>query len=200
MQIPTKEQKRQQLRQQLRNKRKALTESEQQHAASKVSDKILTLLKPGDVCALYLANDGELSPNLLFNISDNIGFTTLLPVMHPFKKGYLNFQLYTKTTTLVTNHFAILEPKLDSTQTYALNQIDYIFMPLVGFDPNGNRLGMGGGFYDRTLAKHQSQTVSPKLVGLAHDCQMVEQLPQQKWDIPLDLILTPDKIITPAGK
>lgn len=200
MQNPTKEQKRQQLRQQLRHKRNALSESEQHNGALKVTDKILSLIKPGDVCALYLANDGEISANLLLDISQNNGFTTLLPVMHPFKKGYLNFQHYTKGTTLIPNHFAILEPKLDATQTYALHQIDYIFMPLVGFDPNGNRLGMGGGFYDRTLAKHQSQSNPPKLIGLAHDCQMVKQLPQQNWDIPLDLILTPDKIITPEAK
>ena len=74
-----------------------------------------------------------------------------------------------------------------------VNQLDIIFTPLVAFDSQGNRMGMGGGYYDRTLA-HWQTNQTPYPIGLAHNCQLVEQLPVQAWDIPLAQIITPDKI------
>ena len=68
-----------------------------------------------------------------------------------------------------------------------LNELDIIFTPLVAFDRQGNRLGMGGGFYDRTLQQWQQKSFIP--VGLAHQCQQVEKLPVETWDIPLERIL-----------
>ena len=71
-------------------------------------------------------------------------------------------------------------------------------MPLVGFDAAGNRLGMGGGFYDRTLAFMQRvPRPSPVLIGVAHQCQQEAQLPAAAWDIPLQLIVTDKKTIRP---
>ena len=67
-------------------------------------------------------------------------------------------------------------------------------MPLVAFDKQGNRLGMGGGFYDRTLARlHEQNWQKPQLIGLAHECQKVDALPIESWDVPLKTIITPDK-------
>jgi 5-formyltetrahydrofolate cyclo-ligase len=190
------------IRQIIRQKRNALSLEQQSNAAKLISDKIIELVNPKDVVALYLANDGEISPNQTIRHLQQNEVTTLLPVMHSFNKGYLNFQSYLCTknsdkTIMVKNNFAILEPKLNAQQTYDLAKIDYIFMPLVAFDFNGNRLGMGGGFYDRTLSKIAEFESRPKLIGLAHDCQQVVELPKQAWDIPLDLIITPSKIIVP---
>ena len=72
-------------------------------------------------------------------------------------------------------------------------------MPLVGFDLEGNRLGMGGGFYDTTLDKvvNQRWQPTPKLIGLAHSCQLSKDIPKEPWDIKLDEIITPDKNIKP---
>lgn len=63
-------------------------------------------------------------------------------------------------------------------------------MPIVGFDKTGNRLGMGAGFYDRSLAFTKLSTHGPKLIGLAHQCQQVERLDADSWDIPIHGILT----------
>jgi len=92
------------------------------------------------------------------------------------------------------NRFGIKEPI--STDIISAEQLDIIFMPLVGFDSNKNRIGMGSGFYDRTLSfkKQQQNFKNPKLIGLAFDCQQVEQLEVQEWDVPLDVIITPSKI------
>jgi 5-formyltetrahydrofolate cyclo-ligase len=69
-------------------------------------------------------------------------------------------------------------------------------MPLVGFDRLGNRMGMGGGYYDRTLAfMSEHHSGKPKLVGLAHSSQEVELISQQSWDIPLHVIATDREII-----
>ena len=79
-------------------------------------------------------------------------------------------------------------------------------MPLVAFDTECNRLGMGGGYYDRTLGflHRRNRWQSPRLIGVAHDCQKVDPLPIQNWDIPLQGVITestfykqPHPIISP---
>ena len=96
---------------------------------------------------------------------------------------------------MTTNRYAIFEPKLNCSQICPLPELDFLLMPLVAFDEQGNRLGMGGGYYDRTLAKHYAEKrAKPKLIGLAHDCQKVESLPIEAWDVPLQQILTPTSL------
>ena len=70
-------------------------------------------------------------------------------------------------------------------------------MPLVGFDEQGTRLGMGGGFYDRSFAfrRQRRHWTGPQLLGLAHGCQKVSQLPTAPWDIPLDGIASDHEVI-----
>ena len=85
------------------------------------------------------------------------------------------------------NQFGILEPPLNVQEILPTEKLDIIFTPLVAFDKQGNRLGMGGGFYDRTLQDWRSKNFIP--VGLAHQCQQIEALPVESWDIPLFDIL-----------
>jgi 5-formyltetrahydrofolate cyclo-ligase len=92
------------------------------------------------------------------------------------------------------NKFSIREPKPDVTAIALPVQLDVIFMPLVAFDAQGQRLGMGGGFYDRTLATLPQDSQKPLLVGLAHQCQQVETVPTEPWDVPLPLVLTPQQL------
>ena len=75
--------------------------------------------------------------------------------------------------------------------------MDVILLPLVAFDRKGYRLGMGGGYYDRSLAFRRSrqQWRRPRLIGVAHSCQQHPGLPQQHWDVPLDCIITESEII-----
>ena len=74
-------------------------------------------------------------------------------------------------------------------------------MPLVGFDPEGGRLGMGGGFYDRSLAYRNRHAYcrKPALLGLAHECQKVDRLALASWDVPLEATVT-DRAWYAAGK
>jgi 5-formyltetrahydrofolate cyclo-ligase len=69
--------------------------------------------------------------------------------------------------------------------------MDMVCLPLVGFDNRCQRLGMGGGFYDRSLARKKWGKVFT--VGLAHECQQVTQIPIAAWDIALNAVLTPTR-------
>lgn len=201
LQIPqTTAELRKQLRAKLRTKRQELTEPQQRLASEQLSSTLIAMTQVGDTLALYFANDGELSPNQAISELIAAGRKVAVPVMHAFRKGYLNFQLYQHNTPMHKNGFGIEEPVLNSTTTVPLSALDYLFMPLVGFDLQGNRMGMGGGYYDRTLARVQLMQNKPKLVGLAHDCQQVEQLPIERWDVPIDMIITPTKKVMPKIK
>lgn len=188
---------RKQLRLTLRAKRNELTLNDQELASEQLCLALLGMTKVNDTLALYFANDGELSPNKAIVKLLEQGRKVVVPVMHSFRKGYLNFQLYERDTPMCKNGFGIEEPVLSATTTVPLSEIDYLFMPLVGFDLQGNRMGMGGGFYDRTLSRIDQMESRPNLIGLAHDCQQVEQLPIESWDVPIDMIITPTKKVMP---
>jgi len=67
---------------------------------------------------------------------------------------------------------------------------DLILLPLAAFDKTGNRIGYGGGFYDRTLANMYQRGLRPKLVGLGFNCQEVDSIDAEPHDIRLEAILT----------
>ena len=179
---------RQQLRQQMRETRQKQTALQQQQAAQHITEKALKLIEQQRAknIALYLAFDGEISTKPLINQLWQQGKHVYLPVLHPFVHGHLLFLRYLPDTPMKANKFGILEPYLNVKSVLPIEQLDIIFTPLVAFDKLGNRLGMGGGFYDRTLQNSQHRFIT---VGLAHQCQQVEALPIESWDIPLEHIL-----------
>ena len=180
---------RQQLRQFIRQQRAALTLQQQKFAKQKIAQIAVDFLTPLNIknIAVYLSFDGEISTNQLIETLWRQGYHLYLPVLHPFSEGNLLFLAYTPTTKLIKNKFNILEPKLDVRQVLPAEQLDIIFTPLVAFDLKKNRLGMGGGFYDRTLENWQNKPFLP--IGLAHRCQQVEHIPTEDWDMPLFEIL-----------
>ncbi len=147
--------------------------------------------------AFYLANDGELNPNEFIQWCWQQDKEVYLPVFHPFTKRNLLFIRYEKHTKLIKNYFGIYQPKLDVTKVCPVINIDVVCTPLVAFDKSGARLGMGGGYYDRTLAAWHEQHLANKAqdimhpIGIAHDCQQVDSIPMECWDIPLPEIITP---------
>ena len=190
---------RQQLRKQIRQRRNDLS-LPQQYSASVNIHQCLTSqskVKHSQHIAIYLANDGELDLNLFIDWCWQQNKKVYLPVIHPFSKGHLLFLRYKKYTPMIKNQYGIFEPQLNVTNVIPVSQLELIFTPLVSFDNLGNRLGMGGGFYDRTLAfwyKNTTKsinTLSP--IGIAHDCQKVDSIPNESWDIPMPEIITPSK-------
>ncbi len=106
----------------------------------------------------------------------------------------MRFAPYEKNTRLRKNCFGILEPVYQKKQLKPARQLDLVLAPLVGFDGQGNRMGMGGGFYDRALQHLKQQSTAgnlrPKYVGIAHEVQKVAQLESHHWDIQLHAIIT----------
>ena len=179
------------LRKTVRARRNALSLDEQKSASFKLVQQFSTheKIRNAQQIALYLANDGELDLMPIIHWCWQHNKKVYMPVLHPFCKGHLLFLLYEENSIMVKNHYGIFEPKLDVTNVCPLNQLDVLCSPLVAFDKTGARLGMGGGFYDRTLANWRHHNIFP--IGLAHDCQLVDRIPTQHWDIPLPEIITP---------
>ena len=186
--LPSTAELRQQLRQHIRKTRQNLTALQQQQAAQRITQQALSFIEQHQArnIALYLAVDGEIATQPLIEQLWQQGKNVYLPVLHPFCKGHLLFLHYLPDTPMKQNKYGIFEPHLNVQNVLPLEQLDVIFTPLVAFDKQGNRLGMGGGFYDRTLQNSQRRFIT---VGLAHQCQQVEALPIESWDIPLEHIL-----------
>ncbi|GAA0538760.1 5-formyltetrahydrofolate cyclo-ligase [Rheinheimera aquimaris] len=181
-----------QLRKLIRQRRQQLSPAQQQQAANDLVSQALALpaLNNSQHIALYLANDSELDTFPLIQTLWQQGKQLYLPVLHPFAAGYLLFVRYDQDTLLYPNRFGIPEPLAECHRLLPVDQLDIIFTPLVAFDLKGNRLGMGGGFYDRTLSQLPTKSRS-KVIGLAYNCQQVDAVPCEAWDIPLNKVITP---------
>ncbi|MEZ9236615.1 5-formyltetrahydrofolate cyclo-ligase [Shewanella sp. 10N.286.52.A9] len=183
------------IRRHIRQERNSMDQAEQNQLALIASRHLLSEIQQISAkrVAIYLGFDGELATNKLIEALWKLDVEVYLPRIHPFAKGHLLFVRYNPDTVMVNNRFDIAEPKLDIRHIITVDKLDMIVTPLVAFDDNGNRMGMGGGFYDRTLA--QVKDNKPLAVGYAHDCQQVSYLPVEYWDIPLPIIITPTKRI-----
>ena len=186
---------RQQLRQQLRRKRRALSPLQQRDASQQLNKQLgrdIRFIRSRHI-AFYLANDGEISPSPLLHRALKMNKRCYLPVLTGKK---LWFARYNSGDRLVNNRFGIPEPARKHRRLPG-KSLDMVLMPLVGFDRQGGRLGMGGGFYDRSFSWLNSQPAlrQPLLVGLAHQCQEVERLDLASWDIPLSVIATDQELI-----
>ena len=102
------------------------------------------------------------------------------------------FQRIRAKQRLQKNRFGIDEPRRNRKQQRKVWALDLVLLPLVGFDRHGARLGMGGGFYDRSLAYRalRKNWHKPTLLGLAHECQQVDRLAMASWDVPLQGTVT----------
>lgn len=134
--------------------------------------------------ALYLPADGEVDLRSLEEHARARGKLLYLPVVG--QEGAMSFAPWPRGGMLRRNRYGIPEPRGARRRSLPARRMDLVIMPLVGFDALGNRLGMGGGYYDRALAGRPR----PVLVGAAFGCQRVAELPAQPWDVPLDLIVT----------
>lgn len=185
------------IRQQVRSARKALSVKEQQQASLQLLMSLINHPKVSQAqhLSLTLAYDGEIDLTPFIHWCWQQQKQLYLPVVHPTKTGHLLFIAYKPDTQMIKNRYGIDEPKLSSTSTNTTpaHALDIVLTPLVAFDPQGNRIGMGGGYYDRLLAPWFTEKQGPYPIGLAHDCQYVNTLPIQEWDVPLPEVITPSQ-------
>ncbi|WP_151705004.1 5-formyltetrahydrofolate cyclo-ligase [Nitrincola alkalilacustris] len=194
---------RRELRKQMRAKRRNLTPQQQLRASERAMRTLQNQLwfRQAQHIALYLPNDGEIDPTAMIKLCWKLRKTVLLPVLHPISHNCLWFLPYKPSTRMRRNSYKILEPVVTRARRRPAWALDLVMMPLVAFDPQGGRLGMGGGYYDRTFSfkfNHKGMK-GPRLIGLAHDFQKVEKLPTAAWDVPLQGILTDGEFYPVSG-
>lgn len=173
------------LRTSCRRARQSLTQSQQQQHAQAVMQTLLSLpfLQSASLSiGASLAFDGEVDLMATMRALKS-QHRLYLPRLKP--DTTLDFLPWQETADMKANVLGIPEPIGE--QVISIAELDLVFMPLVGVDLQGNRLGMGAGYYDKSLAQSAQR---PYLIGVAHQCQQVESLPVDPWDIPLDALVT----------
>lgn len=139
--------------------------------------------------ALYWPSDGEVDLRPLLN-RQSAAQQRYLPIL--VRGSRLCFAPWSSKHSMRPNRFGIPEPRSHRREQLRPSQLDAVLMPLVGFDAQGDRLGMGGGFYDRSFAFRHARRRwrKPLLIGVAFELQRCPPLPSAAWDVPLDGIVT----------
>ena len=182
------------LRAKLRAQRRALTAAAQKRAATELAARVAATRWFGVSrrIAAYIANDGEIDPSQVIERIWRMRKHAYLPVLSALRHDRLWFARVEPGMDYAPNRFGIPEPVVKRAALVRAEELDLIFLPLVAFDLTGNRIGMGGGFYDKSLAflRQRRYWRKPHIVGLAHEFQRVETLTPDIWDVPLAGIVT----------
>lgn len=151
---------------------------------------------PG-VVAAFLSFDGEPDLAPVLPDLDARGITLALPVIQNIPgKSTLSFHAWKPGGALKNNRYGIAEP--DGTELVPVVEMDLVLVPLVGWDANGGRLGMGASFYDR-LFQPFSELEKPTRIGVAYELQKVDTIPCDPWDVRLHGMLTENGWFTFRG-
>lgn len=182
------------MRSTINQQRNLLTPEEIRSASVGVFDRVLQhpFLQNPRMIGSYMSFGGEIDTLRLNEALLQGNHTVCLPVVNTEHRGEMSFYTYRGQAELVPNRYKILEP-VACAENYAAPQVlEVLLVPLVGFNLEGDRLGMGGGYYDRMLKKVSAKTLC---IGLAYDFQQIDNLVRQSWDMPLDEIITPRRHI-----
>ncbi|MGO2127004.1 5-formyltetrahydrofolate cyclo-ligase [Psychrobacter sp.] len=187
--------------------RRQLTDSARRNmgqAASLHLTKLQQRLQKNARIGLYYDGFGELSTQPILEWCQRLGYFSYLPVVgslghanNGFEDKRLRFVpiYHSKLLNVPTRIHQLGMKQNHHRRLLWARELDVVICPLVAVDLNGNRMGMGGGFYDTTLSKvYRSGTKKPLKIGWCYDFQVVEQLARQPWDVPLDGLITPSGI------
>ncbi len=196
--MPKNVNNKQHLRKQLKSLRKDASNAFADKASSSLTKQLnqLRVYRSAQNIALYLPFFSEFPTASILQRNSQLNKNSFVPRISSFNHHKMQFvQHDMNASKLQKNSLGIEEPKQHKhkkLRTISANALDIIFMPLLGFDTQGKRIGMGGGYYDRALAfKHAlSHIKKPYLIGLAYEAQRLEAIHSETWDVPLDAIIT----------
>jgi len=188
------------IRQKIRQQRRSLTAEERWQKSELLAYNIAKsqAFHTSRRIACYMAMDGEIDLMPIMEIAWAMGKDVCLPVLCTYHNNKLWFAKFRENDRLVPNKYGIFEPVMSKTKRVSVRSIDLVLTPLVAFDTNGTRLGMGGGYYDRSFAflRHRQKWLKPRLMGVAYELQRVAPLTRQPWDIPLNSIATESSLVS----
>lgn len=187
------------IRDSLRLARQSISADEQDMAAQQLFELVrdTDYFRTARRIAFYNAFDGEINPKPLLQLALREEKECFLPAIFQDDPNLVSFTAFDENTVLDANPLGIEKPS-GSAATIPATDLDLVLVPLVGFDAQCFRLGMGKGFYDRTFSfKIFNRRSRPMLIGLAHECQRTESIAVQSWDVRLDAVITAEKIYRP---
>ena len=190
------------LRRRVRIARRALTKPARRNASVRLVGRIrpLAVFQAAKRIAAFLAFDGELDPALLVRHAWSSGKHIYLPIIGP--DDILRFGLYHDGTPLAPNRFGIPEPVAGSGEVIAARELDLVLTPLVAFDQEARRVGMGGGYYDRSFSfvRDEPDGPRPTMLGVAYELQKQDRIDTNPWDVPLDGVATESRLYPGPGQ
>jgi len=186
------------LRRELRARRLAIPAAQRIAAAQSLAQRLLELpfAPTSGHVAGYWAMNGEIALHA-WQLRLPPGLIYCLPVLCQDQR--LRFAPWRQGGALASNRYGIPEPEVPPASLIEPEAMSLVVMPLVGFDASGERMGMGGGWYDRSFAFRKAQGPPPWLVGAAFAVQQCDRIPRQPWDVALDAVCSEDATLIPPG-
>jgi 5-formyltetrahydrofolate cyclo-ligase len=178
------------LRQRNRKLRAELNAEQLEQAAQNLARRILDLdeYRQSNRLAAYFAVNGEIGLDPVIDHALAAGKQVYLPNLD---QQALRFSPYFHAQKMRINKFRLPEPDVEETAMLAPGELDLVLAPLVAFDSVRNRIGMGGGFYDRSFSfRKNPESATPVLIGVAHEMQKVDRIVPEEWDVRLDMVVT----------
>ena len=182
------------IRERVRAARRRVSEHSRIRWSAGICERVaeLALFQASKKVAGFLAFDGEADPIALMTEAFHAGKQVYVPAIVGKSKP-LKFAPWSPTVSLERNQFGILEPVVSELERIEARDLDFVITPLVAFDKSCNRIGVGGGFYDRSFAfliDEASKFPHVSLVGFAFELQKVDQIEGCNWDVPLAAVAT----------
>lgn len=178
----------------LRAQRRTVTPEQRKRAALQVARRIANTfpLSPGKRIAVYSPFRDELDISALVAMARERRCEIYLPRLIDYRACRMRFY---SADTLTPNRLGILEP--ERRDAIGARWLDYVFLPLVGFDAKGMRLGMGAGYYDRAFAfrRWRSTWRGPRLIGVGYAFQQLEDIAAASHDVLMDAVVTEEGVI-----
>ena len=178
----------QKIRQLALARRRSLNRNERIDASRAISDKVIasSYFVEAKSIGCYLSINEEVNTEFLIKVIMDSDKSLFLPKVQA--DATINFIHTNKNTKYSKNQFGIKEPM--GNKDHATKDIDLILVPLVAFDIEGNRIGMGGGYYDKKFQDLGHDDKKPILIGIAFNCQQFKKIQSDKWDVSLRHVFT----------
>jgi len=187
------------LRRAMAEQRDALDPSDRAAMVIRATEQFLGLpeVRNGRVVAGFVSTRSEIDTEPLLDELRRRGTEVVLPrVSTELIPPRLRFHRVDKKSDLVFGIFGLLEPSVDCPEVPA-HGVDVFMVPGLAFDRVGARVGYGGGYYDELAAyvRAHPDATSARFIGFAFDFQLVDTCPSGEWDVPLDCIVTDERVV-----